>query len=337
MMIAGLLVLGVQGVIAQQQPHYTQYVINNYLLNPALTGIENYTDVKLGHRHQWVGITDAPVTSYLTIHGPLGKKDDRATATSFGMDGENPRGRDYWQDYTSAAPHHGIGFKIINDRTGPLNRLGAYGSYAYHLGISAQTSIAVGFEAGIRNVGLNADKLNFGQASPVDPAIAGSGEINNIKPDFGAGIWIYSSKYFIGVSAQQLITQKVYFSENAVQQPGSTLTPHIFATAGYRFFVNDDISALPSVMVKYISPSPVQLDVNVKCQYRDLFWAGAGYRINDGFSGMMGLNVSNTFNLSYSYDYTTSRLQAYSRGTHEIVLGFLLGNKYGDSCPRNVW
>ena len=79
---------------AQQKPHYTQYLMNQYILNPAITGIENYTDVKLSHRHQWVGINDAPVTTYFTIHGPLGKSDLRTTATSFEVPGENPRGKD---------------------------------------------------------------------------------------------------------------------------------------------------------------------------------------------------------------------------------------------------
>ena len=97
---------------AQQQPHYTQYIINNYIINPAITGIENYTDVKISHRHQWVGLQDAPVTTYLTLHKPLGKQDDRTTATSFETPGENPRGRNFWQDYEAAKPHHGIGLKI---------------------------------------------------------------------------------------------------------------------------------------------------------------------------------------------------------------------------------
>src|SRR5690349_624670 len=62
---------------AQQLPHYTQYVLNQYILNPAITGIENYTDVKFSHRHQWVGIEGSPVTSYFTLHTSLGKKDYR--------------------------------------------------------------------------------------------------------------------------------------------------------------------------------------------------------------------------------------------------------------------
>src|SRR5439155_9730314 len=141
----------------------------------------------------------------------------------------------------------------------------------------------------------------------------------------------------VGFSAQQIITQKIYFSDLRVKTDDSKFIPHLFATAGYRFFLNDDFTALPSMMVKYIKPLPIQFDLNCKVQYHDLLWAGASYRRNDGFAGMVGLNVSNTFNIGYSYDYTTSRLNTVSKGTHEIVIGFLLGNKYGDWCPRNVW
>src|SRR3954471_12637357 len=89
---------------AQQKPHYTQYILNQYILNPALTGIENYTDIKVSHRQQWAGIDGAPVTTYLTAHTPLGKKDYKTTPTSFSMPGENPRGQRYWEEYSAAEP-----------------------------------------------------------------------------------------------------------------------------------------------------------------------------------------------------------------------------------------
>src|ERR1041385_1790872 len=95
-------VICLQAAIAQQKPHYTQYILNQYILNPALTGIENYTDIKLSHRQQWTGIDGAPVTTYFTVHTPLGKKDYKTTPTSFSMNGENPRGERYWEDYTAA-------------------------------------------------------------------------------------------------------------------------------------------------------------------------------------------------------------------------------------------
>ena len=321
---------------AQQKPHYTQYVLNNYIINPALTGIENYTDIKISHRHQWVGFQDAPVTTYLTLHTPLNKKDFRSTATSYRVPGENPRGRNYWEDYTAAEPHHGVGLQVINDRTGPLNRFSAYGTYAYHLGISARTSIAAGFGAGFSNLSLTASKLDFGPTNPVDPAVHTSNEINNIRPDFIAAVWIYSADFFAGLAAQQIIPSKLDFSNGTLTTKEGKFVPHLFLTAGYRFLLNDDINVVPSTMVKYVA-STISADLNVKFQYQDLGWAGVSYRLEDGFGAMVGMNISNTFNIGYSYDYTTSKLNAFTKGTHEILVGFTLGNKYGDWCPRNVW
>jgi type IX secretion system PorP/SprF family membrane protein len=130
---------------------------------------------------------------------------------------------------------------------------------------------------------------------------------------------------------------KIDFSNNAIKKTEGKRVPHLFATAGYRFLIGDNFNFIPSVMVKYIQPAPMQVEVNGKLQYQDLMWVGASYRQDDGIAAMVGLNVSNAFNVGYSYDYTTSRLNNYTKGTHEIVVGFTIGNKFGSSCPRNVW
>ncbi len=321
---------------AQQLPHYTQYVINNFILNPAVAGIENYTDVKISHRRQWVGIDGAPVTTYFTIHAPLKKMDyARETATGFHASGENPRGKAYWHDYEKADPHAGIGLTILNDRTGPLNRFSAYATYAYHIGISSKTSLSAGISAGIKNTSLNASKLSFDV--PVDPAVSGSGYLNRVGADMNAGLWLYSSDYFAGISAQNIIPSKLKIAEDTVRLAGGRQIPHMFLTAGYRFFVNDDITFLPSALVKYVTSTPVSFDINAKFQYRDFLWVGGSLRYKDSYAGMVGLNISNTINVGYSYDITTSQLNTVSKGSHEIVIGFLLGNRYGDWCPRNLW
>jgi type IX secretion system PorP/SprF family membrane protein len=329
------LVFAAQGY-AQQKPHYTQYILNQYIVNPALSGIENYIDVKASHRHQWVGIQDAPVTTYVTIHGPLGKKDTRTTATSFSIPGENPRGRSYWENYTVPESHHGIGLQVINDITGPLSNFSLYGTYAYHLGLNPRTSLSAGFGVGINRIGIDAAKLNYGDVI-VDPAIYASEMINKTRMDLSAGVYLYSADYFIGLSAQQVIPQKIDFSNDYVRPKEGKTVPHLFATAGYRFLVGMDFNLIPSLMVKYVSPLPVQVEGNLKLQYRDFLWLGASYRHKDGFAGMIGMNVSNTFNVGYAYDYTTSALNNYSKGTHEIIVGFLIGNKYSEKCPSNVW
>lgn len=330
-------VFACKSVSAQQRPYYTQYIMNNYIINPAVAGIENYWDVKASHRMQWVGLQDAPVTTYLTIHGPLKKSDyGRETATSFHASGSNPRGEAYWQDYTSAEPHAGVGFTILNDRTGPLNRFAAYGTYAYHLGLNNTTSLSLGVSAGITSMNLDVSKLNFG-AITVDPAVANSGQVSRIKPDISAGVWLYSRDYFIGVSAQQIVPQQIAFSDNTVHLQNGKLLPHLFMSAGYRMQLSDDISFLPSALVRYISPLPIGFDLNAKLQYQDLIWAGASYRYQDGFAAMVGVNLNRSINIGYSYDMQTSSLNTVSKGTHEILIGFLLGNRFGDWCPRNLW
>lgn len=328
-------------VVAQQRSHYTQYILNNYILNPALTGIENYTDVKVSVRDQWVGLQGAPRTVYFTAHGPIGKKDYKTTATSYNIPGENPRGNSYWESYTASEPHHGVGLTVVNDKTGNFNRFTADVSYAYHLGLNSRVNLAAGFSAGITMVGLNADGKMFFGANPSDPSVASTtSELNKLKPDLNVGIWLYSADYFIGIAGQQVIPQKLIFADDATLKLKGKLVPHVFFTAGYRFMLNDDINAIPSVMVKYINgefTSNYQLEGNVKVQYRDLLWLGGSYRQFDGYAVMGGLNVGNTFNIGYSFDFTKTDLQTYSRGTHELMIGFLLGNRYGDTCPRNVW
>lgn len=61
--------LAVLNIQAQQRPQYTQYILNNYILNPALSGIENYTDLKISGRDQWVGLNGAPEQHTLPYKG----------------------------------------------------------------------------------------------------------------------------------------------------------------------------------------------------------------------------------------------------------------------------
>lgn len=332
------LILSTVQVSAQQKPQYTQYIMNQYALNPALTGIENYTDVKISHRRQWVGLDGAPVTSYFTLHAPIGKKDYKTTVTSFDMNGENPLGERYWEDYTASPAHHGIGVQIYNDQIGPFRDFSAYGTYAYHIPVGLRTNLSAGFGIGVGNLSLNTDKLFFGNPNPIDPAVTGSGELRKMRLNARAGLWLYSVDYFAGISVLDIVPQTIDFANNTARVADGKWKPHIFATAGFRGMLSDDINIVPSLMIKYINPIPVQVEANVKLMYRNLLWAGASYRHKYGFAALAGMNIKNTVQLSYSYDYSITKLNQVSNGSHEIILGFILGNNYsGQTCPKNVY
>lgn len=327
-------------VFGQAKPSYTQYILNNYILNPAVTGIENYTDVKLSHRNQWTGINGAPVTTYVTLHTPLNKQDMRTSATSLDVKGINPRGKEYWDSYTAPAPHHGIGMSAVNDKAGYLNRWSVYGSYAYHMPLGPRTTLSAGMNAGFSSVYLDRSKIDFANLDPNDPAIGyANNELKKIRPELGAGLWLYSNRYFAGLSVLNVIPGKARFVKNDTY--GDFYTPNFFLTAGYRLMLNDDLNIIPSVMLQYWKPQLLGAHVNAKLQYMDQLWVGAGYRHSDlisGYTAMAGVNVANFFSVGYAYDAsTTSRLRSYTGNTHEIIIGFIFGNKFGDTCPRNIW
>jgi len=329
-LINSLCLLIVGCASAQQQPYYTQYILNNFILNPALTGIENYWDLKVSYRNQWVGLNGAPTTLYLTINAPLGKTEyDRETPVTVpDLQAKSQGAKQFWMEYTAPPAHSGVGFTILNDKTGPLSRIAAYGSYAYHLPVGAKTSLSFGLSIGVQEVNVDVNGVDFGQANPVDPAALNSGYLNKLEPDVNAGLWLSNKSFFVGLSAQQIVPVPINSTNGTTSSNGVTLlngklVPHTFLTAGYKILVSTDISILPSVMFSYVQPLPLGVDVNAKVQYQDLLWLGLSYRYQRGYAAMLGVNISSTVNLGYSYDYTTTQLNTVSSGTHEIVIGFL--------------
>ncbi|MBC7566463.1 MAG: type IX secretion system membrane protein PorP/SprF [Pedobacter sp.] len=329
-----LLLLSV-GSYAQQRPQYTQYIFNNYLLNPALSGMENYTDLRFGYRKQWAGIQDAPQTSFVSANFSLGDQYLWRNALSLPEKGEDPMSKNYMQNYTSSPSHHGLGVIAVLDDVGPLSRLDASLTYAYHLQLNNALNFSVGVAAGISRIGLDRSQLSF-ESGEDDPAISRT-IVGQVKPDLGLGVWLYGANFFAGASVQQILPQKLVFTASPTEFSTGKEVPHLFLTAGYRFFVAEDIAMTPSFMVKQVNPTPVSIDANLKVAFRDRLWLGGSYRKNDSFSAIAGVNINKTFNITYSYDFTTSQLNTVSNGSHEIVLGIQLNNVYEVVSSMKMW
>ncbi len=310
-----LLITGALHVQAQQRPQYSQYMLNNFILNPAITGIENYADIRISNRRQWVGLDGAPVTYYLTAHTPLNKG---AGSTQ----------------YHRALAHHGIGATFHTDKTGPLRRTGVSFSYAYHLPLTNAINMSGGAAVGIIRNSINANELEFTNGN--DPLV-GAGSLNNNVVDLNLGLWIYARNFSVGLAGAQLLENAGSFTAAEEERAGMDLQRHYFATASVRFEPTATLDVIPSVMVKLADPSPASVDVSVRTIYDERFWVGAAYRHNDAIVGMVGVYVSPLLDVSYSYDATTSNLNKVSAGTHEVVIGFKLLNDRRILCPQWIW
>lgn len=299
----------------QQRPYYTQYLQNMEIINPALTGMYKGISAKMGFRNQWIGIKDAPKTAYLTVSTPLNIDGSILTAGSANFGIEEPYTKSDKYSYYPSDNHHGVGMSFINDNTGPINRTTANLCYAYHLLLGDMANLSFGVGAGVSRIGLNTGDLIF--EDPNDPVVT-TGQVLNWTPDVNLGFYLYGAQFFLGGSMQQVIKQKLSFNDISDK---STEVSHYFLTAGYRFFVGEDISFTPSIMAKYVAPFPKSYDVNLKVSFRNNFWLGGSFRRKDAYSILTGFTVNKMLEVGYAFDSNISVIKTINSGSHEFVLG----------------
>ncbi|MCX2741140.1 PorP/SprF family type IX secretion system membrane protein [Pontibacter anaerobius] len=331
-----MLLVAAGSAFAQQRPQYTQYTLNNYLANPAITGIEDYADLKLGTRQQWSGLEGAPQSYYATLHMPINKPgaspsygSRRSMAKESSMKPSNI--------YRRSRPHHGFGLMAMSTETGPLKRGSVSASYAYHQPITRTIKVSAGVQPGIIQYSLDPARVKLANNSLHDPAIY-DGRVNEVKFDLGMGLWLYSRNFYAGVAGAQLVPSKrQYLADNTPSDNDGSLQQHYYVTGGYRLDVAPYISLIPSVMVKVAQPSPLSVDATMKVVYGDRLWGGVTYRHKESVAAMAGINISPLLDLAYSYDAGTSPLGHTNAGSHEVVLGFKLRNTRKIICPEWAW
>ena len=284
-----ILVISFCKLSAQQLPQYSNYMVNDYAMNPAIGGSRPYFEGMSNNRYQWIGITDAPRTYILSVNGPT----------------KNMK--------------MGLGGLLFTDIVGPTRRTGLYLSYAYHLKVADKVKISLGLSAGLLQFAVDGSKITL--RDPSDLVIS-NGLQSVLMPDFGAGIYIYSTdkKWYVGASVPQILQQKIKFFDNSTTSL-STLATHYYATAGYKFSLNDDFKIEPSACLKYVKPAPLQFDIGVRAIYQERIWIGAAFRYLDAVSAMVGYTMQENITFAYSYDFTMTNIKKYSTGTHELMIG----------------
>lgn len=312
LLLPPLLLLAAAPALAQQEAQYSQYMNNNYLLNPGATGAEDYIDVKFSYRTQWVGLEGAPRTFYASVNSSLGKWRTTSKRTR----------RDLRR------PFHALGGYVYRDETGPTSRTSGYVSYAYNVVLTPKIRAALGVSVGVQQFAVDGNKLQF-----FDQTTIAASDASRV-PDASVGLWLYSPSVFVGLSSTQILANKLDFSYGNNQLgagTGNSLKRHYFFTAGVRLPLTDDWSLLPSVLVKAVSPAPLAVDLNARLKYQDLIWAGVSYRLNDAAVAMVGFNYEQLA-VGYSYDVGVSRLGPYHSGSHEILIGLRIKKKAQVVC-----
>jgi type IX secretion system PorP/SprF family membrane protein len=140
--------------------------------------------------------------------------------------------------------------------------------------------------------------------------------------NMGAGLYLYSKNLFLGVSADQLTRDFVKFGSGTAYFEPRTAA---FITGGYKAMINDNFSLTPAFLMKYVRSAPVSLEFTLMGEYKEWMWGGISYRHTDAVVGMFGMNINEKIKLGYSYDFSISKMNQFSSGGHELILGLMIG------------
>ena len=292
-----LCIMCVDFATAQQDPQYTQYMYNMNVVNPAYAGSKESLSITALYRNQWSGFDGAPETFTFSAHSPFGDK-------------------------------VGLGLSAIKDELGPISETNVFVDFSYTLQLSESFKLALGIKAGatFHDVGL----IDLELQDPNDPFF--SQDISNTYPNVGAGAFLYTENFYLGLSVPNLLNS-VHLDENGLKFGSET--NHYFGTAGYVFQVSENVKLKPSVMVKSAFDAPISYDGNLNALFYEKFEIGASYRLDDSFSGMVGFQATPNIRIGYAYDSVMSDLDAVASASHEVIITFdLFFKKRSLRSPR---
>ena len=278
----------------QKEPQYTQYMYNIGSFNPAYVGTVETPELSGLYRAQWIDVPGAPRTFRFGANLPF--KNEKV----------------------------GLGLNVISDQLGPVSQTYADISYSYQLMITDETKLSFGIDAG--GSFLNVD---FTKGTFENPGENLNGEmLSKFYPTVGAGAFLYSDIWYLGASVPNFLTEGVYNEEVASIVEDKLQFNFI---GGYIFDLSDNLKFKPAFLINTLKGSPVNVNLSSNFLISDVFTAGVSYRIENAFSGLAGLQVSNSLFVGYSYDYNTNLLGEFNNGSHEIILKFYLGREGADS------
>ena len=270
-------------MFGQQDPHYTQYMYNMNLINPAYAGSNESLSIGILARTQWVGLEGAPKTATLTAHTPVGK-------------------------------NVGLGLSVMVDEIGPVKETNLYTDISYTLQTSDVGKLAFGIKGG-----LTMQNLGFATLTTVAPDVNFTDNLNKNYPNIGIGVFYYTDKFYAGASIPNMIESNHFKKQGGIISKASEKM-HYFITSGYVLKLSESFKFKPSFLTKVAVGTPISLDLSTNFLYNNKLELGVSYRINDSFSGLVNFAVNNNLRIGYAYDYTTSNLGEYNSGTHEVVL-----------------
>ncbi|KAB1071890.1 type IX secretion system membrane protein PorP/SprF [Tamlana haliotis] len=284
-----------QSLFAQQTPVFSNYSSNGVLINPAYAGFYPNADITFTSSGQLNKVEGSPKTMSLLVNMPTGSE------------------------------HVGIAGGAYSDQIGVTTATQLFGTYSYKLLFDSDRNTWWSYNPHVLSFGISAGVMFFDE-NLLDLGIHNDPNfVNNISttiPTLGAGVLYNREHVYIGLSASNLLGDSLS-SEDNIDVKGA-----YYIYGGYRFFTNrfKEVLITPSMLLKYVSGSPFQADLNTKVNYKNKFELGLGYRTDASINAFVGLYLFDHLKVLYSYNKMMKNTLA--GDSHGIVLSWRLGEGF---------
>lgn len=298
------LILGIGCIVwglptkAQQIPQYSQYTFNSLHINPAYAGYKVDPFIQATYRSQFMDFPGSPRT--FSVSADMASNDEKM----------------------------GFGFSLLSDRLGATSVQGVLLTYAYRIKVGDRSYLGLGVSAGTSEYGIDGSKLH--PDDPSDGSIPME-RINMFIPNLNTGLFFHSENFFTGVSMFNMIGQRNLEKKDISL---ATHSYHYFFQLGGILPMSSETAFKPSIVIREDFSSPTSFDINAMLLFNDRYWIGTSYRSSIGKNGnrnavvvLMDLFLTNYLRFGYAYDFNLNRTSNYRNNSHEISLGYYLGDK----------
>jgi type IX secretion system PorP/SprF family membrane protein len=290
---------------AQQIPLYSNYFFTPFVYNPALSGSEGVTSLTLLHRRQWSDVQGAPETSALALNGSLNEA------------------KVGWSIY---------GFTDVTDI---VQRMGAYGNYAYRLRLADNATLSFGLGAGYLRNDIDVSSVRVQDGA--EPIITITNDRRGTF-DLNTGVNLQIADFNIGFAVPQLIGGSIEYNTDYRTPVNYSLIRHYLANARYDFkFDGDKMVLSPNVMVRVAENVPFQLDAGVLFSLKEYGYLGAMFRSDYAVTANVGLNLTEEITFGYAYDFSLNEFGPSLGTSHEFMLTYRFGsNKRNERLENEI-
>jgi len=234
---------------SQQMPLYSDYVMNGFILNPAVAGSDGFTTIGLSARDHMVGFDNSPKTSVISFQSRLLRQKHEVKNGGLFKN----------RSVSKRSGRVGLGAQIFTDKNGYMERSGGQIAYAYHLNM-AKGQLSFGLAASTFQFHIALEQLKFrDQANEI---IVDQGFANQVLvPDVSAGTYYLTPTAFLGFSAANLFQSRIRIGSETYDY---RLYRHYYLMGGKRINAESEFAFEPSFLLKGTEKLVLQADIQMR-------------------------------------------------------------------------